>query len=603
MAVCFLMVLYIHNELGYDQYQERGDRIYRLAMERKYPGRSAFRGGIPQSIGEAVKKEFPEVLESTRIMRFESNITVGDKSFTEKETAFADANFFRVFTGEFLQGNGNTALQKPGTVVLNETTAKKYFGSTNDAMGKEIKLGYRSYMISGVFRDWPEKSHIQFNILMTTSGLEGLDRLEYIYFGPYTYLLLNKENSAAALEAKLPLIVDKYVSGVVERLFGEPYKQFLAEGNGYRYFLQPVKKIHLESELEDEWKPVSSMRIIIVFGAIAGFILFLACVNFINLSTAVSVERAREVGIRKTFGSRKPQLIGQFISESTMFSLISMLFAVALTWLVIPLMNSISGGTLSFAYFLDPLKILALLGFALCIGIIAGLYPAFVLSGFDPIMVLKGRFKSNRRGLLLRNGLVIFQFSISVILIICTIVVNRQMQFMLGDRLGFKKDHIITIEGLGVLRNSRQGNSITDQRQAFVDDLAKIPGVQLASECSSLPGNDDTGGGATWIALDNQASRTQRVMQVDDKYIDLLGLQMKEGRFFSRDYKTDSLSVVLNEQAAADFGLKHPIGARLISKEKSGLATQDGRGQLVYTCCRSSKRLSFSIAAHKHSHH
>ncbi len=580
MAVCLLLVLYIQNELGYDKFQERGNQIYRLAMERKYPGRSAFRGGIPQSIGQAVKKEFPEVLESTRVLKFDYNgtkVAIGEKIFTEKDALMADSNFFRVFTGNFIEGDINTALQNPGTAVLNETTAKKYFGSVENAMGKKIIVDeFRTYTVNGVCKDWPEKSHLQFNIIMTTSGINGLNRLEYIYFGPHTYLLLNKNASAPALEAKLPLIVKKYVSGIVERLFGEPYNKFIAEGNGYRYFLQPIKKIHLNSELEDELKPTTSMRMIILFGSIAGFILFLACVNFINLSTAISVERAREVGIRKTFGSRRNDLIGQFLSESILFSLASMLVALPFVLLLTPLLNRISESELTFTYFLHPISLLLIFAFSVIVGIVAGIYPAFVLSSFNPMTVLKGRFKSNRRGVALRNGLVIFQFAISVILIICTIVVNKQMQYVLGDQLGFRHDHIIAVEGIWQLRNGFENKS-----QSFVDEISKIAGVENVAECSDLPGNDDSGGGSTWVALDNNNSRTQKVMETGDNYLKLLGLQLKDGRFFSKVYATDSLSLVLNESAVEDFGLKNPIGAKLISKEPN--FNPNGGGQFVFT--------------------
>ncbi len=580
MAVCLLLVLYIQNELGYDKFQERGDQIYRLAMERKYPGRSAFRGGIPQSIGQAVKKEFPEVLESTRVLKFDYNgtkVAIGERIFTEKDALMADSNFFRVFSGNFIEGDINTALQNPGTAVLNETTAKKYFGSVENAMGKKIIVDeFRTYTVNGICKDWPEKSHLQFNIIMTTSGINGLNRPEYIYFGPHTYLLLNKNASAPALEAKLPLIVEKYVSGIVERLFGEPYNKFIAEGNGYRYFLQPIKKIHLNSELEDELKPTTSMRMIILFGSIAGFILFLACVNFINLSTAVSVERAREVGIRKTFGSRRNDLIGQFLSESILFSLASMLVALLFVLLLTHLLNRISESELTFTYFLHPLSLLLIFAFSVIVGVVAGIYPAFVLSSFNPLTVLKGRFKSNRRGVALRNGLVIFQFTISVILIICTIVVNRQMQYVLGDQLGFRHDHIIAVEGIRQLRNGFENKS-----QSFVDEISKIAGVENVAECSDLPGNDDSGGGGTWVALDNNNSRTQKVMEVGDNYLKLLGLQLKDGRFFSKSYATDSLSLVLNESAVEDFGLKNPIGAKLISKEPN--FNPDGGGQFVFT--------------------
>jgi putative ABC transport system permease protein len=578
MAICLLLALYIAGELGYDHYHERGDQIYRLAFERKYPGRSAFLGKIPHSIGQAVKMEFPEVLESTRVLNHSNDgksiIRVGEKSFSDNKVFAADSNFFKVFTGKFMEGDVNTALEKPGTAVLSANTATRYFGSAKNAMGKEIIINdFQKCIISGVFEDWPEKSHLQPDIISTTSGEQYLNTPDYVYFGPYTYLLLNKNAKAAALEAKLPLIVDKYVAGTIEKLFGETYQQFIKEGNGYHYFLQSLKKIHLNSALEDEIRPGGSMRAILLFGAIAGFILFLACINFINLSTAISVERAREIGIRKTFGSDKKELIGQFLTESMLFSIASMVIGMLLAFLFVPVMNKISGNELSFSYYLQPLQLLMITGFSILVGIIAGLYPALVLSSFEPISVLKGRFKSNRQGIALRNGLVVFQFAVSVILIICTIVVSKQIKYVLGDSLGFRQDHIIRVEGLWYLRQQK------DVVQSFVDEVSKTPGVEDITR-SELPAGDDSGGGATWVALDNNASRTDKVLHVDDHYQEMLGLQTKEGRFFSSQFNTDSMAMVLNEAAVADFGLMNPVGARILSKDYS---PGEGKGEYVFT--------------------
>jgi len=587
MAICILLVMYIQNELGYDTFHEHGDQVYRLALDRKYTTRTAHLGHIPMSIGKAVKAEFPEVLEATRVaVNFDAGATVmaGEKIFSEKKNIMiADSNFFHVFTGKFIEGDANSALQNPGTVVLNESTAKKYFGSAANAMGKEITINdFNKFLINGVCRDWPKKSHFQFNILLSSSGQWDQGDPQYIYFGPYTYLLLNKNASAAALEAKLPLIVDKYVAPKVGPLFGESYNKFVAEGNGYRYFLQPLKDIHLHSALEDEIMPTVSIGTIRMFGAIAAFILFLACVNFINLSTALSIERAREVGIRKTFGSRKITLILQFLSESIVFSLASLLIALILAFLLTPSLNKISGNELSFSYLLNPLRLLYAVILSVAVGIVAGLYPSFVLSSFQPIAVLKGRFKSNRSGLLLRNGLVIFQFAVSVILIICTFVVNRQMHYMLDENLGFKKDNIISINGLYRLVN-RSSVAQTDNRQAFVDEISKIAGVGITSKCDGLPGSDDSQGGGTWVSVDNNNSRTERIQQVDDSYSKLLGLEIKEGRFFSKEFATDSLAVVLNESAVEDFGLKHPIGARLICKEPYLNPADTTKGPYIFT--------------------
>lgn len=585
MAICLLLLLYIQGELGYDSFHERGDQIYRIALERKYPGRSALVGGIPRSIGQAVKKEFPEVLESTRVMNNYrgAKIAVGEKIFTEKAMLTVDSNFFRVFTGNFLAGDVRTALQKPGTVVLNETTAIKYFGSVTNALGKQILVDEsQAALVEGVCKDWPEKSHLKFNILATTSGFSDLNIPEYVYFGPHCYLLLNKNADAKALEAKLPLIVEKYVSGKVERLFGEPYDQFIAEGNGYRYFLQPINSIHLNPELEDDFEPSTSMRTILVFAGIAVFILFLACVNFVNLSTALSMERAREVGIRKTFGSSRNELVKQFLIESILFSVASMIVALLLVLLLTPLLNKISDNDLSFSYFLNPLRFLLVFGFSIVVGIVAGLYPAFVLSSFDPITVLKGRFKSNKRGIALRNGLVIFQFAISVILIISTIIVNKQMQFGLGDKLGFRKENIICVEGVWRLGTMSRDGHFEDRARTFIDDISKISGVGEIAKCDILPANDDSGGGATWVAIDNNNSRTHKIICADENYSKLLGLQLKEGRFFSSEFTTDSLGLVLNERAVEDLGLKNPIGARIISKEPI-FNPRDGKGQFVFT--------------------
>ncbi|GGB25182.1 ABC transporter permease [Puia dinghuensis] len=563
MAVCLLLVLYIQNELGWDAFHTNGDQIYRLAMQRKYPGRTAFRGGIPQSIGQAVKAEFPEVRAVTRVYYTvtDAKVKAGEKNFTKETVLLADSNFFSVFTGEFLQGDATTALQHHLTTVVTESTAKRYFGSAENALGKTFSINEgKPLLITGVIRDWPEKSHLSFNVLLSATGMQGANRAEYVYFGPYTYLLLDKQASAAGLQAKLPQVVDKYVAPVVPPLFGESWKQFIAEGNGYAYFLQPIKDIHLHSILDDEMRPAGSMRNIVILGCIGAFILLLACVNFVNLSTALAVQRAREVGIRKTFGSQRIDLIRQFLVESLVFSLAGLLLALLLTALFTPLLNNISGQQLSFGYFLDPVRLLLLIAFSLFIGVIAGVYPAFVLSSFDPIEVLKGRFRSGRRGIALRNGLVVFQFAISVILIICTIVVNRQMQFMLGDSLGFRQDHVVAVDGLWQLRGSNSD-------KAFVDAVAGLAGVDETSKCSQLPGDDDQGGGATWVCLDNNASRTQRDFSADEHYQHLLDLPLQQGRFFSKAMPTDSLSVILNEQAVADFGLKNPLGARLICKE------------------------------------
>ena len=311
-----------------------------------------------------------------------------------------DSNFFRVFTATLIEGDATTALEKPNTIVVNESTAKRYFGSAHDAMGKTIETdgdNNNKFMISAVCKDWPDNSHFIFDMLISSASFQNTRQPNYINFSASTYLLLNKSASPDALEAKFPQIIQKYVAGDIEKLVSQTFAQFTAAGNGYHYYLQPLKKIHLISDLEAELRPNGSIKAVYIFGIVAIFILFLASINFINLSTARSLERAKEVGIRKTFGSERRSLINQFLLESVLLSFISMLVAIIFIVLLLPLFNQVSGKDLSATYFLQPLMIALLIGFAILVGLIAGIYPALVLSSFNPIVVLKGKFKSRDR--------------------------------------------------------------------------------------------------------------------------------------------------------------------------------------------------------------
>ena len=566
MAVCLLIVLFVQSELNYDQQHEKAKNIYRLVLDRIYPGRTTSYAFIPQSIGAAVKAEFPEVKESVRLYNFTGDngnffLRIGDKVFEEKRVFAADSNFFRVFTCKILKGNA-TALMKPNSVVLNESTAKKYFGSVDAAINKTFETDGNNnnnnvFQITAVCADWPENSHFLFDLLISTTGLNFTKELNYINFSAHTYLLLNPGASAKSLEIKFPLIIKKYVAGDIEKRFGESMEQFLKEGNGYHYHLQPLQKIHLISDMEGELRPNGSLKAVYIFSIVAIFILVLACINFVNLSTARSVERAREVGIRKTFGSERKSLIGQFLLESIVISSISILIAFGLIALLLPLFNQVSGKSLTITYFLQPANILLILAFAVIIGLIAGIYPAFVLSSFKPILVLKGRFKSQKYGLVLRNGLVVFQFAISVILIVSTVMVNRQMRYMLGEKIGFRKDHVIIVERTDLLDK---------QTKAFKTELEKIAGVESVSGTTAMPGQQNFFG-ISYQEVGSKEQVTGRGIFVDDNYAKVLGLELKEGRFFSKDFSTDSLALILNEKAVKELKLKNPIGARFTTPE------------------------------------
>jgi putative ABC transport system permease protein len=576
MAVCGLILLFIRSELGYDNFQRNGDRVYRIVLDRQYPGRTTSYAIIPASIGDAVRKEFPEVAATTGLQDATNNgtffIKAGDQSFEETHVLLADSNFFRVFPSDLREGDAATALQKPFTAVLTERTAKRYFGSPGAAMGKVFETdGNLRFTVTAVCADRPDNSHMAYDLLISAASFP-LQEPNYVGFSTYTYLLLNPNANPAVLEAKLPGIVEKYVSGVISRSFGMSYRQFQATGNGYHYYLQPLRRIHLTSDLEAELRPNGSMRSIYIFGMIAVFILCIACINFVNLSTARSVERAKEVGIRKTFGSERSSLVVQFLVESVLVSLFSTLLSLLLMWLLLPIFSQLSGKSLSLQPFLEPVRLGLLVLFGAVVGLVAGIYPAFVLSSFQPIKVLKGKFKSSKFGAALRNGLVVFQFAISIVLIVCTITVNRQMQYMLGDRLGFRKDHIIQIERTELIGN---------QTNAFRNQLAGIAGVEMVSGANNLPG-DQGFFGTTFQPFAGHQSVTGRGIIVDDRFAAILGLEIKEGRFFSRDFPTDSLAIVLNERAVAALGLKEPVvGSRLTSPDGQ-FNGPDGRPN-VYT--------------------
>jgi len=562
MAVCLLLFLFIRDERSYDDFHAKKDRIYRVALDRLYPGRTTSYSFIPQSIGEAIAAEFPEVEQSCRIF---SNRGFGsfyirrdDKVFEEKDVLLADSNFFAVFTGEAVEGDLITALQKPNSMVLNESTALRYFGSTGAAMGKTLRIEENAYLVTGVCRNWPSNSHFDFDVLISSSTFIPPTQKNYVNFSAHTYLLLRPGSSAQQLEAKLPQIVNKYVSGEIARLFSQTYEQFVKSGNGYRYFLQPLTRIHLISALEGELGVNGSERTVSLFLLIAIFILVIACINFVNLSTARSLERAKEVGIRKTFGSKRSALILQFLYESVLIGLISLFTALLIVAISIPLFNSISGKSLSLFAILDPAVLAIVLAVAFATGLTAGIYPALVLSSFRPILVLKGKMQSSPRSALLRSGLVVFQFAVTVILIICTLVVNLQMRYMTGDKLGFDKDMVVTLERTDMLG---------DNPEAFKAEVMKIGGVAAVSGNSAMPGTQNFFG-MSFRLEGGTEMHTGRGLMVDEQYQEVLGLELSRGRFFSKQFSTDTLSVVVNESAVLQLGITgDPIGKRLITPD------------------------------------
>jgi putative ABC transport system permease protein len=562
IACCLVILLFVADEIGYDQSWPNGDRIYRMALNRIYPDRQTGYAVIPPSYAATVKKDFPEVEEAVRISDFNAGGTVQvkweDRVFEEQNFYGADSTFFKVFQVPMVKGDPLTCLNQPQSLVMTERTAKRYFGSAEAAIGKTVQLlgnQPQPMNVTAVCADLPENVHFTFDLLATTKGVRFFEQTNHISFVACTYFLLRPGADWKALEAKFPDVVARYAAGEVQRNFGVDYAQYTKAGNGWHYFLQPLHDIHLRSHLESELKPTGNLTLVTVFSIIAAFILLIACINFVNLATARSAERAREVGIRKALGSGRGQLAGQFLAEAVVVSLLAAGLAVGLVAMLLPVFNNIADKQISLRDFFNGWGIVALPAFAVGVGLLAGSYPAGVLSNFRPVEVLKGKFSATGRGLRLRNGLVVFQFAISVALIISTLVVLKQLNFIFEKQLGFDKKHVVHIQNAFALG---------PKTETFKQELEKIPGVESIGGSNTSPGGGDYFG--TSFQMPGSAeSVTGRGVIIDDRYIGAMRMEVLTGRGFSKDFN-DSLSVVLNEKAARDLGFataEKAIGQRL----------------------------------------
>lgn len=549
MACCLVILLYVEGEVSYDNFHPGGDRLYRMAVERTYPEHTTSFANIPSGFAEAVKNEIPGVEQAARAAGFPNFMRVvsyKDKVFEENYVFYTDSSFIPVLGLKLLQGSPATVLKNPGTAVLPVATARKYFGDENP-LGKILKVDRREFEVVGVIQDIPERSHLKIDFLLYGAFLEKPD---YVDFSTYTYLKLSAGADPEQVQARLPGVVEKYASGQIERQLGRSYKEYVAAGNGYRYFLQPIRDIHLHSNLENEIRPAGSILYVYLFVAISGFILVIACINFVNLATARSVERAKEVGLRKVAGSSRFRLILQFLTESLVISFLSLVIAFVLVQLALPLFNNLTQKQLLFNL-LDMTQVGFFIGFAVLVGLLAGLYPAFYISSLNPVEVLKGNFKSTGKGLLLRNGLVAFQFAVSIILITGIIVMYGQMNFIQNTRLGFDKENVIVLGRTNVLR----------QPSEFKKELLRLSDVRSTGGASSMPGG---GHFPVQFQIPGQSDiLATRGFVADDHFLETLGMNIVEGRDFSEQFN-DSLSIILNQKAAAALGLKDPVGVKLV---------------------------------------
>ncbi len=560
---CFVLIfLHVRFELSYDSFHEKVDQIYRVAMERIYPDKVRLWGRTAFPIARTFQEEYEEILQGTRLLANNNTIviTYGEKNIEENRVMFADPNFFEVFTIPLTQGDPKTALSQQNSAVITEEAAQKFFGQ-DEAMGKMITIGNAAYMVRGVAKNMPQNSHFHFDFLLSLITIPVYNGQEWINnWGAFTYFLLQDGCDVQGLEAKFSDMVRKYMAPEIEDEVKTSFDDFLATGNGYRYFLQPLRDIHLRSRLDQEIGANGNITYVYLFSTISVFVLLIACINFMNLATARSTSRAKEVGVRKTLGSARNQLIAQFLLESTLLSGLALVITFFLTWLFLPVFNSIAGQYLEINYFGDVLILPGLIGLTLLVGFFAGSYPAFFLSSFLPAKVLKGERFQGGRDSLFRNGLVVFQFTISIVLIIGTFVVNRQIRYMLSKDLGFDKEHVIVIKNAYLLNQ---------QLRAFKQELMTSAGVISASGSFNFPGAAFDGNVHKPEGASDDKAVSLSVMAADYDFVKTMGMEIIAGRNFSEEYATDPEAYILNETAVKLLGLTNPVGSRITDNDRT----------------------------------
>ena len=557
LATCLLIMIYVMDELSYDRYNEKADRIYRVDGEIKFGGNHFILAVAPAPAGPAMLKDFPEVEKETRFRGYGGFLVrKGGQNIQEDAVIYADSTLFDVFTLPMIQGDPHTALIDPHTVVITEKIAKKYFDATN-VVGRSLLVNDSiPYKITGVIRDLPAQSHFHFDIFVSLSQSDESRNDQWLSNNFNTYVVLRKGTDPRQLEAKLKGMVVKYVAPLVHQAVNISLDDFFKAGNFVGFSLTPLERIHLYSNKTAELGANGNIQYVYIFSAIAFFILLIACVNFMNLSTARSANRAKEVGIRKVLGSLRGNLIIQFMIESILISAFGLLLALGLAWLLLPVFNQLAAKDMSIGLFSRLWLAPSLLGLMLLVGLLAGSYPAFFLSAFRPIAVLKGNVASGFKTGWLRNSLVVFQFGISMVLMVGTAVIYRQLAYIHNRELGFKREQVLIVQNTGALG---------DQVRAYKEKLLRLPGVEGVTMTGYLPTSDSRNDDAFFLSpdLDTKKAISMQRWAVDENYIPVLGMRMAAGRNFSKDFLTDSMGIVINEAAAHFLGFCDAIGQKI----------------------------------------
>ncbi len=539
------LIFYIRDELSFDRFNKNVDRIYRINSYIQERDKNTNWTITQFPLAPTLKKDFPEIEEAVRFSPRERTLFKnGINNFYETKIYYADSNVFKIFTVNFVEGN-YTALYQPNSIVISKTLAEKYFGKNTQVVGKTLRTVYDLYKVTGVIEDVPKNSHIRFDMLISMSSVKTRGGENWGNFNYYTYVLLKPGASANGLNKKLPQLYKKYVEPI--------FSQFNVK---MHYDIQPITDIHLHSQLEREPEELGSMSYIWIFSAVAFFMLLIACINYMNLTTARSARRAKEIGIRKVTGSSKNQLILQFLGESLLTAFVAVLFSFAFVVVLLSAFNSISGKAFSVQTLLQPFNILLLLGIGLFTGLVGGSYPAFYLSAFKPVSVLKGALSKASGNVNLRRTLVVLQFSISMIMLICTWVVYTQLTYLRKRDLGFDKNQVMT-----VIVNT--GEDERSKIFAMNNNFRQVPGIKTVGTGNAYPGSPNTNLNLFVVETKNgNVNKAIECYAVDENYMGALGIPIIKGRNFSN--LSDTLhSILVNESMVKHFAWDEPIGKRL----------------------------------------
>ncbi len=556
MACALLITVYIVQELSYDRFHEKADRIHRLATHVKI-GETEFTGAaVSAAVAQTLLDEVPEVEMAVRMTQRDNILFRRDDIVLKEDKVLAaDPDFFRMFSFTLAQGDPATVLQEPSSVVMTQEAARRYFGN-KAPLGGQITINDKIYALTGIMNPVPKNSHMQFEIVYSYLSEPDSKNEGWGEINAATYFLMHEQTRVAAVDEQLTPLLKKY--------FGE-YELFQELGYTVEIFSQPMTDIHLHSHLRGEFEPNADIKYLYIFGAIALFILLIACVNFMNLATARSTDRAREVGIRKTMGSDRGRLVRQFLGESLMMSLFSTFLALGLAELLRIPFNWIAETQIQLPlltyWFLPGVLFLGILT-----GLLAGSYPALYLTRFRPAQVLRGRLAGGAKNTLLRNSLVVFQFVISIALIVCTLLVYEQLSFVRNKELGFDKENLLVLNNGGALGKSAEAFTHTLRGLSEVKNLSFTNVSPMAGYDGTIfiPAvADDSLGGMTF--RDDEAQVLNNLM-VSYDYLPTMGIKLKEGRNFSREIAADSANyaIILNEQAVRALGLQNPLGSQVM---------------------------------------